>query len=376
VPDPTARALVLEAPRTLREHLLPLPDVGDDDALLRVEACGLCGTDHEQYTGSLFPGYAFVPGHETVGVIERIGTGAARRWNVAAGDRVAVEVFLSCRLCDACTRGEYRRCRHHGLADMYGAVPVDRSPGLWGGYAQYQHLAPDSLLLRVPDALDPAVATLFNPVGAGIRWAVTVPATRPGDLVAVLGPGVRGLAACAAAKDAGVAFVMVTGVGERDARRLAIARDFGADLAVDVATTDAVRAFRDATGALADVVVDVTANAPAALAQGMALTRSGGTLVIAGTRGVDDAPGFRPDLIVLKELRILGCLGVDTAAYAAAFDLLTSGRYPFASLPRSTAGLDGADHLLRRMAGDDDGPRPVHAVVTPWTSEPRGIRRA
>ena len=77
---PTARALVLDAPRQLRERSLALPDVGDDDALLRVEACGLCGTDHEQYTGELFPGFAFVPGHETVGIIERIGDGAAARW--------------------------------------------------------------------------------------------------------------------------------------------------------------------------------------------------------------------------------------------------------------------------------------------------------
>jgi alcohol dehydrogenase len=73
----TARALVLEAPRTLRGRDVPVPEVGDDDALLRVEACGLCGTDHEQYTGALFPGYAFVPGHESVGVVERIGRAAA-----------------------------------------------------------------------------------------------------------------------------------------------------------------------------------------------------------------------------------------------------------------------------------------------------------
>ena len=78
----TARALVLEAPRSLAVRDFPFPEIGDDDALLRVEACGLCGTDHEEYTGQLFPGYAFVPGHESVGVVEAVGADAARRWNV------------------------------------------------------------------------------------------------------------------------------------------------------------------------------------------------------------------------------------------------------------------------------------------------------
>jgi hypothetical protein len=77
-----ARALVLEAPRRLVARELAVPRIGVDDGLPRVEACGLCGTDHEQYTGALAGGFAFVPGHETVGVIEEIGTGAAERCEV------------------------------------------------------------------------------------------------------------------------------------------------------------------------------------------------------------------------------------------------------------------------------------------------------
>src|SRR5690606_23193671 len=161
----------------------------DDDGLLRIEACGLCGTDHEQYTGAIGTFPPFVPGHESVGTVEALGPRAAARWGVAVGDRVAVEVFQSCRACDACRSGASRRCEPHGLADMYGFVPVSTPPALWGGYAEHQYLAPDSMLLRVPTGLDPVVATLFNPLGAGIRWGVTVPGTGPGDVVAVLGPG-------------------------------------------------------------------------------------------------------------------------------------------------------------------------------------------
>jgi alcohol dehydrogenase len=358
------RALVLEAPRRLRERALPLPEIGADDGLLRVEACGLCGTDHEEFTGELYPGYAFVPGHESVGVVEQVGERAARRWGVQRGDRVAVEVFLSCRACAECEAGVYRRCAQHGLADMYGFVPVDRAPGLWGGYAQHQYLAADSMLLAVPPSLDAVTATLFNPLGAGVRWAVTLPGTRVGDVVAVLGPGVRGLSACAAAKDAGAGFVLVTGRGARDAERLAIAPAFGADLAVDVETTDPSAALRGAAGRLADVVVDVTAKAPAAFGQAVRLARPGGTVVVAGTRGRAGAPGFDPDLVVSRELRILGALGVDAGAYRRALDLLAARTFPFEELPSRIVGFDGAAALLRDMAGEGDM-APVHGVVVP-----------
>src|SRR5207245_11046825 len=123
----------------------------------------------------------------------------------------------------------------------------------------------------------------FNPLGAGFRWGATVPGTRPGHVVAVLGPGIRGLSAVVAAREAGAGFVMVTGYGPRDAGRLALARELGADLTVAVAAADPAKALRQATGELADVVVDVTAKAPAALAQAVATARAGGTIVMAGT---------------------------------------------------------------------------------------------
>lgn len=360
-----ARALVLEEPRRLVLHDFPIPAVGDDAAVLRVEACGLCGTDHEQYTGALGAGFAFVPGHESVGVIEQIGPAASDRWGVAEGDRVAVEVFQSCRGCDACSTGEYRRCRAHGIGDMYGFIPVTTSPSIWGGYATHQFLSPDTMLHRVPEGVDPVVATLFNPLGAGIRWGVTVPGTRPEDVVAVLGPGIRGLSVTVAAREAGAGFVMVTGRGPRDASRLELARSLGADLVVDVSTTDPVRALREAAGGPADVVVNVTARAPTAFGQAVQLARPGGTVVMAGTSGSADSPGLRSDLIAFKEIRILGALGVDAPAYAEALGIIASGRYPFADLPRRRASLETLEDLIRTMAGEGDGRPPVHGVLVP-----------
>jgi alcohol dehydrogenase len=344
---------------------LPRPAIGELQGMLRVAACGLCGTDHEQFTGALSSAGPFIPGHEIIGVLEEAGPGAESRWGVQKGQLVALEVFRSCRECAHCLSGDYRHCERHGFPDSYGFKGLDRPPALWGGYAESVYLDADSVLLPVPSGLDPVIATLFNPLGAGLRWAVHLPGTRPGDVVAVLGPGIRGLCASAAAKEAGASFVLVTGSGDRDAKRLALARDFGADATVDVTVQDPVVALRSAAGTLADVVVDVTAQSPEAVMQSIRLAHSGGTVVVAGTRGSRAVADFAPDLLVFKELRLIGALGVDATAYRPALELLASGRWPFADLSRRCVDLDGAAGLLTEMAGEAQQPPPVHGVIQP-----------
>ncbi len=364
-----ADALVLTSPRTFERRAIALPEIGEDDGLLRVEACGLCGTDHEQYTGHLKIGRAvhgFIPGHEVVGVIEQIGPVASRRWGLQRGDRVAVEVFRSCGGCAPCQAGSYQRCERNGIWTMYGHHDVGVAPGLWGGYASHLYLAPDAMLLPLPSDLDPVIATLFNPIGAGIRWGVDVPGTSAGDVCVVLGPGIRGLSAAAAMKEAGARFVMMVGVRPRDDERLAIAADFGVDVVADAVADDIPALLRSAAGRLADVVLDVTAKAPSAFRLSLLLARTNGTIVVAGTRGsTDPIPDLDLDRIVYKELRILGALGVDRSAYQRALDLLASGRYPFDRLPRRVERLGDAEDLIRTMAGEGAAQAPVHAVVTP-----------
>lgn len=362
----TCTAAVLVAPRRLELREFPLPQTGEHDGLLLVEACGLCGSDHEQFTGALAARMPVIPGHETVGTVEEIGPGASKRWGVEKGDRVAVVTNQSCRQCKNCKSGNTRYCPSHGLKDAYGFTPISKVPSLWGGYAEYQYLAPDTLAYKISDALSPEVATLFNPLGAGIRWGKTLPETKPGDVVAIMGPGIRGMAVAAAAREAGAGFVMITGVGQRDRERLDLATEgFGADLAVDISKRDPVKALVDETGGLADVVVDVTARAPTALAGSISLARVGGKIVTAGIRGSMEAPGFMPDMIVYKELTIFGALGVDGRDFEEALKLLDAGRYPFADVPRRCAPLSEAASLLESMAGESDANPPVHGVIAP-----------
>ena len=360
-----AQALVLTKPRSLETREFDLPIISDNDAILKIEACGLCGTDHEQYTGAIPSGFEFIPGHESVGIIEEIGDQAQKLWGVTVGDRVAVEVFQSCRDCDPCRSGNYRQCVSHGLGDMYGFIPVSKNPHLWGGYASHQYLGPDTILHKVPDNLDPVMATLFNPLGAGLRWGATIPEVKRGDVVAILGPGIRGICAVVAAKLAGAGYIAITGKGKMDESRLNSAKAFGADLTVDVDEIEPDKALVKAIGTLADVVVNVTAKAPSAFGQAVKLVKPGGRVVMAGTSGVGQAPGLWPDLIVYKEITILGALGVDSAAYSKALDILAGGEFPFADLDREVVGIESVDKLILEMAGETPKTPPVHGVVTP-----------
>src|SRR5437667_6316983 len=216
----TSRAVVQNGPRALELGELPVPDIDDESALLRVEACGICGSDAEQYAGVLPVRFPLIPGHEPLGIIERIGDRAARRWGVDAGDRVAVESLIPCGHCRACTEGRYQLCRGRGGMFGHGYVPLAHAPGLWGAYADYMYLDPFSLVHRMRKDIPASLAVMFNPLGAGFRWAVEIPDTGPGDTVLVLGPGQRGLACVIAARAAGADTIIVTGLG-RDAPKLA-----------------------------------------------------------------------------------------------------------------------------------------------------------
>ena len=123
-------AMVLTAPKKLEMREFPIPDIGQEDALLRMEACGICGSDYEMYEGAYPLTYPFIPGHEPLCVIEKIGSIAARRWGVGEGDRVAVEPMVGCGYCRECRSGFYRLCSGGGRS--YGTIPIQNGPALLG----------------------------------------------------------------------------------------------------------------------------------------------------------------------------------------------------------------------------------------------------
>jgi threonine dehydrogenase-like Zn-dependent dehydrogenase len=277
-------AMVQTGVRKLEPRDLPIPEIDDESALLRVEACGICGSDYEQYEGMLRTPMPVIPGHEPLGVIEKIGDAAARRWSVDVGDRVAVETMLSCRFCSECLGGRYHLCRERRI---YSYIPLAEEPGLWGAYAQYMFVHRNSVVHKIDRALAASTAVMFNPLGAGFRWGVEMPRTGPGDTVLVLGPGQRGLACVIACREAGADQILVTGLAA-DAKKLALAREFGADHAIDVENENALARVRELTGGQgADVVIDVSSYSTAPVAQALDFVRPG------GREGVQGDPRLR-----------------------------------------------------------------------------------
>jgi threonine dehydrogenase-like Zn-dependent dehydrogenase len=361
----TSRAIVQTGPRRLELRALPVPDIDDDSGLLRVEACGICGSDAEQYAGVLPVRLPVVPGHEPLGIVERIGDRAAKRWGVDVGDRVAVETLIPCGHCPACIGGRYQVCRGRGGMFGHGYVPLGQPPGLWGAYADSMFLDPFSIVHRVRKDLPAALAVMFNPIGAGFRWAVEIPRTGPGDTVLVLGPGQRGLASVVAARAAGADVVIVTGLA-RDARKLALARELGADHVIDVEAEDARVRVRELTGGRgADVVVEVTANAPEPVAEALHYVATGGRIVLAGVKGLKAVPDFVSDLVVAKEITIQGAFGVTSRAYAAAIRLIESGRVPLEKMHTHDFRLEDAERAIQTLAGEVLGDASIHSCLVP-----------
>jgi threonine dehydrogenase-like Zn-dependent dehydrogenase len=359
------RAVVQTGPRQMEIREFPRPVIGPGDgALLRVEACGICGSDVEQYKGAMGTrGLPMIPGHEPLGIIEEIDPATAARWGVSAGDRVAVEILIPCRSCDLCLAGRYMQCKNrpgsHG-----GYNPPERGLGLWGGYAEYMHLHPNSIVHPMRADIPAEIAVMFNPLGAGVRWALQYGGVHLGSSVLVLGAGQRGLATILASKYVGAGLIIATGLA-RDAKKLALAREFGADHTINVDEEDTVQRVRELTGGDgADVVLDLTPMAQQPVRDAIEAVRWGGTIVLAGLKGHKEIP-ITTDTLINKALTVKGAFSVDAAAYTDAIKLIESGKFPLEKMQTHKYGLDDVEHAIKLLAGEVPGEDGIHVAVMP-----------
>ena len=185
-----SRAVVMPGDGTWELRELPVPDPPPGGAVLRVEAVGMCHSDIDHLHGIVHTpwggAYPSIPGHEIVGRIDALAAGTGARWGVNEGQRVAVResVPLPC-----------------GGIRVYGHdFGVDERSGLFGGFADYMELLPETLVEPLPDDIPADELTVWEPLAIAVRWATAV---KPGDSVAILGPGHLGLASIVAARAAG-----------------------------------------------------------------------------------------------------------------------------------------------------------------------------
>jgi threonine dehydrogenase-like Zn-dependent dehydrogenase len=344
--DESIRAMVLTGPGTLELQTFARPTIGDDDALLRIEACGICGSDTDAFAGTMTLRYPVIPGHEPVGTIEAIGPTAAARWDLVPGDRVVMQSDFGCRRCRGCLDGQ--ACLVS--PGTYGFVPTTTTPALWGGYAELMYLAPGAVPFKIAPHVAPRHAALYNALGAGFAWAVNAPGLRAGETVAVLGPGQRGLACVIAAHHAGAHEIAVTGVGSRDTHKLALAAELGASLVIDVEHDDPVeRVLQMTDGRGVDVVVDTTPHATQPVLDAVRMTRPGGTIVLAGLKGPGGVPGFPSDEIAMRWQTIKGVRAVDRNSFQQAVRLLESGWLPVERLHTHSFPLEQAADAVRAL---------------------------
>jgi threonine dehydrogenase-like Zn-dependent dehydrogenase len=360
-----SRAIVQTGVRALEMREFPLPEIGADDGLLKIDACGICGSDWAQYRGEYsWLRYPVVPGHEPVGTVARIGENARRRWGVDEGDRIVVEPLLPCGFCKYCVRGEYNTCIGYGRVSCYAYIPIDVPPALWGAYADYMYLDPHSVVHRVDPAVPVDLAALYNPLASGIHWAVHRPDTTIGDTIVILGCGQRGLCSVLAVKEAGASCIVVTGL-RRDEYKLKLAREFGADHTVVADEENTVAAVMRVLPDGADVVLDTTPNSPQSVNDAVDIVARHGTIGLAGVKGTHRVTNLRTDTIMEKSARILGTKGAPWQATEAAIRMIESGRYGLDKLHTHTIPLEETERALQILAGDVPGEEPIHITITP-----------
>lgn len=357
------KAAVLLAPGRMELQEFPFPEIGDDEALLRVERAGVCGTDAKLYHGdSLRKSFPSILGHEILGRLEHVGKKMVASHNVQAGDRVVVEAFIPCSDCSFCREGLYKFCKQ---SRSYGFVGADAPQYLWGAFSEFMYVAPNSILHKIADHLDPKAAVVAaSCLANGIRWMRTLGGAAIAKPVVIQGVGSQGLSAVVAAKESGAFPIIITGL-TADAARLALARELGADITVDVEKEDVLEVVREATsGELADTVLDVSGNARA-IALSVKLVKRLGTVVCAGTTAGGAPASISTNDIVNKEVRFQGAWSHSFESARQAIRLAETGAYPLEKVISHEFTLEDAEVAVRAMGREIEGLDPIKAAVRP-----------
>lgn len=340
----TMDAAVIRGAGKLVVEQVPVPALGDDQVLVAVELCGVCGTDiHMTLEGWAEPGTW--GGHEWVGRVAEVGP-AVERWQ--PGDRVVGGPPAGCGTCALCAAGRPSLC------DDRDAPGRDAPQGAFATYA----VTGAAELLAMPEGLDPRAAALAEPLAVALH-AITRGRVEGGQRVMVFGAGPIGALAVAALRARGVDDVVVV---EPTPARQALARAVGA---TEVLTPDGLTVPTIAhPGLVVDEPVDIVlecSGKAAAMEAGLAQLRRGGTLVLVGA-GIE-APRFDPNRILLNEVTVTGAFNHDGDGFERALELLASGAVPVADLIEpGTVDLDGLLDALHALA---DGRLAGKVLVSP-----------
>ncbi|WP_410540052.1 S-(hydroxymethyl)mycothiol dehydrogenase [Streptomyces sp. KL2] len=332
---------------------ITVPDPGPGEALVKIEACGVCHTDLHYREGGINDDFPFLLGHEAAGIVESVGEGVT---DVAPGDFVILNWRAVCGHCRACQRGEPWYCfnTHNAKQKMTLLDGTELSPALGiGAFAEKTLVAAGQCTKVDPTASAAAAGLLGCGVMAGIGAAINTGNVGRGDSVAVIGCGGVGAAAIAGANLAGASKVIAVDI---DDRKLETASKLGATHTVNSKESDAVEAIRKLTGGHgADVVIEAVGR-PETYKQAFYARDLAGTVVLVGV----PTPEMKLELPLLDVFGRGGALKsswygdcLPSRDFPMLIDLYLQGRLDLDAFVTETIALDEVEKAFERMHHGD-----------------------
>lgn len=303
------KAMRLEGIGQLFTREVDKPTPGPDDLLVRVEACGVCGTDRHLFHGE-FPSRPPVTlGHEFSGIIEATGSHVS---GFAVGDRITGDPNIACGRCSHCVNGRVNLCRN------LQAIGIHRD----GGFADYV-LVPQKQAFLLPANLDPMHGAFCEPLACCLH-GIDLAGIQAGSSVVVLGGGVIGLLAVQLARLAGATTVILS---TRQASRRTLAEELGATASVDPSAADIIETITGPNGLVpggVDVVLEC-AGVGETVIQATKLARPGGTAVILGVMPQGETISIEPFDLLFREVKLVTSF-LNPFTHRRAADLIASGK--------------------------------------------------
>lgn len=334
------KALLLSEYKKLEVTDIPKPEIGPDDVLVQVQACGICGSDIHGWDGSSGRRQPpLVMGHEAAGIVAAVGSNVK---GYAEGDRITFDSMVWCGKCHFCLSGQSNLCDNR----MVLGVSCD-DYRRYGCFAEYVSV-PSHICCHLPDELPFEHAALIEAVSVAVHAANRTPVTL-GDTAVVVGSGMIGLLVIQAIKQKGCSRVIAT---DLNSSRLEVAKKLGADVTINVGEEDAVARVSELTnGRGADVALEVVGATPT-VKSAIDCTRKGGSVTLVGNL----APTVELPLqsVVTREISVYGSCA-SAGEYPACVDLLASGQIKVEDMITAKASLDdGHDWFNRLYDGEPD----------------------
>jgi L-iditol 2-dehydrogenase len=342
------KALLLSEYNRLEVVDLPMPRPVADEVLLRVEACGICGSDVHGYDGS--SGRRIPPivmGHEAAGTVIAVGPGVT---NVHEGDRVAPDSTVYCGKCAYCRRGEINLCDHR---EVLGVSTQDFRRA--GAFAEFVTV-PHHILHPLPESLPFPEAAMIEPLAVAVH-AVSLAGETKGARALVVGAGMIGLLTLQALRVAECESVYVVDIEDS---RLELATNLGATAVINAKTADAAATLQRLTnGCGVDIAMEAVGSTPT-IRTAIENVRKGGTVVLIGN--IAPTAEIPLQIVVSRQLRLQGS-AASSGEYPRCIELLSTGQVNVSRLISAVAPLEEGAQWFERLHSRPQGLMKV--VLTP-----------